>query len=230
MKLNNIKAAYSIANTLYGVNVGEDEFEDLALHAWQLIGNRHTRLYRYTACTKNKRLVLPCNADFIEAVTIPAEDAQVSSNKSDTPLFENTYVEHRAEHDKWNTNSLYVSGKLVSYREEDGELVFDRDYHAVTVLYHGVLVDDEDGLPKVTDKELTAVAAYVAYSSMYKQSLILKNANIMQMAQVLKADWLRACNDARVPAYVSQNEMNDILDVMTRWDRKSYGKSYKKYN
>lgn len=76
----------------------------------------------------------------------------------------------------------------MSYREEDGELVFDRDYPAITVLYHGVLVDDEDGLPKVTDKELTAIAAYVAYSSMYKQALILKNGNILQLAQVLKGD------------------------------------------
>lgn len=230
MKLHNIKAAYSIANTLYGVNVGEDEFEDLALHAWQLIGNKHSRLYRYTTCTKNRRIKLPCNAEYVEAVTLPQEDAQLSSNVSDVPIYENSYIEKRNEHGKYSLNPLYAAGVLVSYREEGDDLVFDRDYHSVTILYHGVLVDNEDGLPLVSDKELTAVAAYVAYASMYRQSLVLKNGNILQLAQTLKNDWLRACNDARVPAYVSQNEMNDILDVMTRWDRKSYGKSYKKYN
>ena len=230
MKLHNIKAAYSIANTLYGVNVGEDEFEDLALHAWQLIGNKHSRLYRYTTCTKNRRIKLPCNAEYIEAVTLSQEDAQLSSNVSDVPTYENSFIEKRNEQDKYNLNPLYAAGMLVSYREEGDDLVFDRDYHSVTILYHGVLVDSEDGLPLVSDKELTAVAAYVAYASMYRQSLVLKNGNILQLAQILKNDWLRACNDARVPAYVSQNEMNDILDVMTRWDRKSYGKSYKKYN
>lgn len=38
------------------------------------------------------------------------------------------------------------------------------------------------------------------------------------------------CNDARVPEYMSQNEINDILDVHTRWDRKQYGRSKKPFN
>jgi hypothetical protein len=38
---------------------------------------------------------------------------------------------------------------------------------------------------------------------------------------------LRLCNAARVPSYFSQNDMDKILDVKTRWDRKQYGKSFK---
>lgn len=162
-------------------------------------------------------------------VTIPCEDAQTTSNISNVPLYDNTHTEQYIEISKSGNKSLYIPGKLVTYREEGDYLVFDRDYSSVTILYHGIIVDEE-GLPLVTDKEITALAIYVAYLDMYKQSLVLKNGNILQMAQVLKADWLRACNDARVPTYISQNEMNDILDVFTRWDRKSYGKSYKKFN
>ena len=47
------------------------------------------------------------------------------------------------------------------------------------------------------------------------------------MAQNIKLEWARLCERARVPEKVSQNDMNRILDVMTSFDRKSYGKSFK---
>ena len=62
---------------------------------------------------------------------------------------------------------------------------------------------------------------------MYKQSLVQKNGNIAQLAATLEARWLRLCNAARSPMYLNQNEMDDVLDAKTRWDRKIYGKSYK---
>lgn len=229
MKLNNIKTVYSLANTLYGVSLDETSFEDIVLTGWQLIGNKHTRLYRYYGSTINHELDLPCNLSMIESVTIPFEDAQLSSNLSSTPLYENQYSETYSEQWKWNKSVLYNSGKLITYREENDKLLFDRDYNSVCVLYHGIIVDDE-GLPLITDKEMYALAQYVAYIEMYKKALVLKNGDFLQLSQVMKNDWLKSCNNARVPEYVSQNEMNDILDVYTRWDRKSYGKSYKKGN
>lgn len=50
------------------------------------------------------------------------------------------------------------------------------------------------------------------------------------MAQAVKQEWLRACSDARVPEHISQNEMNEIFDARTRWDRKQYKKSFKPVN
>jgi hypothetical protein len=47
------------------------------------------------------------------------------------------------------------------------------------------------------------------------------------LAQIVKEDWLRGCNAARVPEHMSQNDMNAILDAKTSWNRKSYGKSFK---
>ena len=82
MKLNNIKSVYSLAHTLYGVTIDETFFEDVVLTGWQLIGNKHTRLYRYYSSTVNYELLLPCNLSMIESVTIPFEDAQTSSGLS----------------------------------------------------------------------------------------------------------------------------------------------------
>jgi hypothetical protein len=82
---------------------------------------------------------------------------------------------------------LYSSGKLVKYREEDGTLVFSRDYRNVKVVYHGVVVDDE-GLPLITSKESRAIAAYIAYMTMYKNSLVKRDATSFQFAQSLKEE------------------------------------------
>lgn len=229
MKLNNINSVYSLANILYGVTINPDNFEDVVLNGLQLIGNKHSRMYRYVGDTTNRILELPCNLSFIESVTIPFEDFQSTSDTSIFPLVQNAYYERYNEAWKWNKDPLYQSGKLLNYNEINNALEFDRDYSNVSVLYHGVIVDD-DGLPLITDKELTALAAYAAYIDLYKKSLVLRDSNSFQIAQAVKQEWLRACSDARVPEHISQNEMNEILDARTRWDRKQYKKSFKPVN
>ena len=47
------------------------------------------------------------------------------------------------------------------------------------------------------------------------------------MAQVIKSQWLLHCDAARVPEYISQNDMDDLLDVFSSHNKKVYGKSYK---
>ena len=55
------------------------------------------------------------------------------------------------------------------------------------VVYHGIL-QDEDELPLVNEKELTAIAAFVAYASLYKEGIKKKDINIMKLAQTVKED------------------------------------------
>lgn len=223
MQLNNFKSIYGLINDLYGISMDPNTFEDVALNGWQLIGNRRTKLHRYTTSTINKSIQIPCNADSIEGVFGKYPDSQNElphSNFTNGQLIEQ-YTEVLSKH-----ANLYNSGKLLKYRLEGEYITFPRDYDSVTILYHGIITDNE-GLPLLTDKEVQALAAYCAYIDTYKRSLILKDGNLMQLAAVLKQDWLRACNSARIPNQLSQNDLNDVLDVKTRWDRKQYGKSFK---
>lgn len=69
--LENFNAAYYTANLLYDLELKPEEFEEIGLIAWNKIGNRRTRLYRYTTsiqCPDNT-VELPCNCDIVEAVT-----------------------------------------------------------------------------------------------------------------------------------------------------------------
>ena len=224
-KLFNLKAAYPLLHTLYDIEIDSDDFEDLALNAWELIGNRHTRLYKYSAPTVNGELKLPCNVDQIESVHIPVTDFQATSNKIDYGDLESAYVENYIDAWKIMQDPFAERGKLVRYKEGDNVLYFSHDWPKITVVYQGVLVDPEDGLPLINNKEMQAIAAYIAWITLYKSAIKKRDVNSFKIAQVLQNDWLRRCNAARIPDHISQNEMDAILDVKYRWDRKQYGKS-----
>ena len=89
-------------------------------------------------------------------------DAQTTNDYSVYPNVYNQWVEEYIESWKRDKSVFYNSGVLLKYRQEGDCLVFDQDYANVTILYHGIIVD-EDGLPYLTDKEVQALAAYCAY-------------------------------------------------------------------
>lgn len=226
MNKNTINSVYSIVNVMYGITMDTTNFEDICLMAWERIGNRPVRIYKYTTNTINGRVQLPCNVDHIEAVFSPEVDAHTSSPTSVFPNIYNQWTEEYIESWKRDKNIFYNKGHLISYHLEGDTLVCDRDYHNLTILYRGVIVDD-DGLPYLSDKEVQAIAAFCAYMDTYKKSLVLKDGNLFKMAESMKMDWIRLCANARTPDHISQNEMNDVLDVKARWDRKVFGKAFK---
>ena len=225
MELLNIKSAYSLLSTLYEVNMSETDFEEIALNAWDLIGTKHTRLYKLITDTNSCEIHLPCNCSVIESVTIPFTDSQISS-PSNGFISENFFIEQYIDSAPSLDDPYYQRGKFLKYTELGNTLIFPRDFRNVCVIYHGVECDD-DGLPLINDKEMRAIAAYVAYASFYKEGLKKRDGNILQLAQTIYQDWLRFCNAARIPTHFSQNDMNSILDAKLSWNRKSYGKSYK---
>lgn len=225
--LHNFNAAYSLADSLYGITVSENEFEDIALDGWERIGNKHTRLYRYIGDVVDGRLQLPCNVDVIESVHVPIPDAQMTHPETDFGAIPSIWTEGYIDFWKWDEDPYWNRGKYVKYDEGDNVLYFYHDYKRVMVVYHGVLMDDETQLPLLNDKELRAVAAFVAYISLNKEGIRKRDGNIIKLAQTVQADWLRLCNAARIPEHFTQNDMNRILDVKVRLDRKQYGKSFK---
>lgn len=228
MQLFNINTVYGLVETLYGITPNESNFEDIVMNGWSYINNKHTRLYRYVAdADKDGVLDLPCNVDVIESVHIPMPDAKMTSNKTVFNEINTLFTEGYIDAWKRLEDPYWTRGKLVKYDEGNNQLFFTRPYKNIMVVYHGIIADEETGLPLVTDKEIKALAAYVAYASLYREGIQKRNPDIMQFAQTIYADWLKLCNAARIPEHLSQNEMDSILDVKTRWDRKQYGRSYK---
>ena len=226
--MNDFNYIYTVANSLYGLELEPEQFEELGLTAWNLIGNKTVRLYNYSAdiSCDNLSVQLPCNCDIIEAVTYNHEDWNYSTNKTVNGDYNSQFTEQYIEARKLYQAPLYVSGKYAKYERVGDTLYFDKDYGKVNILYKGIILD-EDGLPQVNEKEALAIATYIAFATKQKQGWITNNQNIIQLAQYLYQQWLKYCDSARVPLSIDQNTMNQVLDAKSSWNRKVYNKAYK---
>jgi len=228
--LQDFHYAISLAQTLYDVEIEDiEQAEEIGLVAYGLIGNHHTHLYRTTLeiDPETHSVELPCNLLFIESVThLCREDWESTSNKYEYGNLQSRNYEDSIEAHKHRLDPLYQSGSFVKYRQEGNRLVVNKDRGPISILYHGEMLDD-DGLPYLNDKEALAIAEYIAYIVLYKEARKTNNQVTMQLAQNLKMSWLFHCDAARVPMYISQNDMDAILDAQTSWNRKKYHFSYK---
>lgn len=232
MDTTNFHYGQVLLSMLYDIEIEDEEYEEIGLLAWEYIGNKNVKLYKLCAkidpCDNNS-VTLPCNAYVnggeVEAVTTSYEDWERSTNTTNWGDVNSAFVENRNEFYKFYNGPYYLSGKFLKYEQVGDKLYFDRDYGTVNILYKGVLLDDE-GLPEITNKEAMAIATYVAYYMKYKEGLKTNNAQLIQIANTLKAEWLKQCDQARV-TYLNQNDMNTILDVKSSWNRHTFGKSYK---
>lgn len=227
--MENFGYAMFLANSMYGLSILPEDFEEIGLVAWNMIGNKNCRLYKVIADVdcKTGEVQLPCNCDIIEAVTYPFEDWEYTSNIYVNGDINSGWIEQFIESRKRFTDPLYVSGRYVKYTREGDTLYIDqKGIKKVAILYKGILMD-EDGLPSLSLAEATAIATFVAWVQKNKEALKTNNKDTMSAAQSLETRWYRQCDQARVPEHMSQNEMNEILDAKTSWNRKIFNKSYK---
>ena len=229
MNTNNFHYVSVLLDMMYSLEVEDEDVEELGLQAWDLIGNKNTRLYSFS-CTPdcNNTIELPCNAVSVEAVTTSFEDWNRSTNKSSNGNYESAFIENWIEGDKVFKSPYYVPGKLVSYEQTGNTLYFPKNYGRLNILYKGILAD-EDGLPELTDKECRAIATYIAWVYKYKEGLKTNNTVMINLAQNLEQKWLKQCDQARV-TQLNQNDMDQILDIKHSWNRKNYATSYKFVN
>lgn len=224
----NFYSAQAHLYEFFGIDLPDDSFEEIGLHGWDKIGNKRTRFYKYRGKVVNGFLKLPCNVDIIESVTIDSVDYTKTIDK----VAENHMRDHVESFIEYNTETdshSYVSGSLVDYEidyELNGLLFKNCNNHMITVLYKGLIVD-ENGLPFLNFKEKEAIAIYCAWVHTMKQGMITKDKGTIELAMLLQARWNKACSNARSPIKLNQNDMDEILEVQHSWDRKTYGISFK---
>ena len=224
-----------LLDMMYGMELEDADVEEYGLLAWELIGNKNRKLYRY--CTnidpKDNSVTLPCNAldlngdSCIELVTSSYEDWNSTTNKTDYGDWSTAYTEEYIEAGKYFQGPYYLPGKVLKYEKVGDKLYFTHNYGKVNILYKGVLFD-EDGLPELSDKEASAIATYIAYIIKFKEGLKTNNGDIIKMSQMLQAQWLKQCDQARVKQ-LSQNDLDSVLEASSSWDRKIFGRGFKPF-
>lgn len=225
-KLNNFHYIAVLLDQLYGVEMEDEDLEEMGLLAWEKIGNKNMRLYRYSVTPDcDNSVTLPCNCDEIEAVTTSYEDWEYVTDKHDLGNQNSAFVENIIEGEKFNKSPFYISGQYIKYQQVGDKLYFNQPYGKINILYKGFEVDDE-GLPEISNKEAEAIATYLAYVDKYKEGLKTNNPNLIQIANSLLVTWNKQCDQARV-GRLNQNDMNNILNVKDSWGRHTYNKSQK---
>lgn len=225
----NFRYAITLAQTLYDVEGDTEDLEEIGLVAYNFIGNKNTHLNKVilNVNCQDGSIQLPCDVDIIEAVTYcGSEDWNYTSNTKEYGDTSSLYTENYIESKKAFLDPHYISGRFVKYRRVGDKLYVNKGLGKVVLLYHTEILD-KDGLPEINDKEAIAIANYIAYVVKYKEAIKTNNQAVLMMAQELKQQWLFHCDAARVSQYISQNEMDSILDAQTSWGRKTYGKSFK---
>ena len=161
--MDNFYSIISHANLMYGLDMNENDAIDIGLVAWNRIGNKQCRLYRYRAKIDKETLSvdLPCNCVSVEAVTYDYEDWKYTSNDTVNGDYQSQFIENYIESRKMYNNAFYISGKYAKYQQVGDTLYFEKDYGYVNILYKGVEVDDDE-LPYLTRKEVEAIACFCA--------------------------------------------------------------------
>lgn len=226
MKTLNFNVAYTYISAKYGLTMDQNEFTTVGMIAYTKIGNRNTEVKGIILDVKNGEVQLPCDILSIEAVFADFPDMVMTSNLQRFPQIASSFIERYINYWKINESILYDDGRLLKYYQSGDTLYFDRDYHNVLLLYRAEKLDSE-GLPFISDKEAEAIAAYCAYTMLYKQGIANRDQNAMQIAKDIQMEWGRLCERARTPDKLSQNDVDKILDAQFSFDRKTYGKSYK---
>lgn len=226
-----IYAALILCHELYGIELDESTFETYALTAYNKIGNKNYRMRikkMHPEADKSGGWYVckPSNLTEIEAITLNWEDAQNTSSITDFPRVYNQVIEQDIESQKRMPNEFYIPGKYVKYQEVGDRIYFTEPFPEVNILYKSEIFDEDD-LPFINEKEKNAIAAYCAYQYYFKQGLITRDNSTLQVAAILKKDWLRLCDAARVSQALSQNDAQEIMDGMTTWDRHLYGRTQK---
>lgn len=229
MKKYPLYTALTQAYELHGLEISDDTFETYALSAYNKIGNKDYRLYKVRLhpvadASGGWYIEVPCNFSSVEAITLDFESAQGTHSYDIGAGAINQSIEQRIENNKGNISSFYIPGQLVKYKELGNRIYFNAPYDTVNLLYKGQYLDSE-GLPYINDKELDAIVAYCVYAEDMKKARLTKDASTYQMAQLEYQLWQKACSNARTPIDISQNQMNEILDVMTSWNVHSYNAS-----
>lgn len=230
MQYNNFHYSLSLLDTLYGINLPEEQFEEIALVGWNLIGNKRAKIYHYSIQLQpcQESIELPCNCDILESVTADWEDFQHVDNDSPNERIGSFDTEQYIERHKAFQEPLYAKGKFINYERVGNTLYLNKKHSGGTIhlLYKGLVLDD-DGLPEITDKEALALATYCAWVTKYKEGLTTNNPQIINLASSLKQQWNVQCDQARTDYEWTQNNYDEILDVKTCWDRKLNNKAYK---
>ena len=235
----NIRTGIMTLKTKYGLTIDEYDYLDLAVDALRDIRHYGTTEY-YAVCevSKDGTVPTPCNVYTIDAVT---------SFKQGYKQF-NTRVEYQMLNN-YGTDSFYTarsiadasdwkfnSSGLTTYKDRVGYISYQLDDRHITVdkalageqiiiAFTGTSVDKE-GYPMISRKQANALAVYSGKYIIIK-NLAMGNNKQAQLLEYFTAESGRLMQAASIPENITDNELEEMMDAKTSFNRKAYRRPMK---
>lgn len=218
----------------YGsVLLDEDFSEQKILEVGQLvldkIGTKHNDLFIYNGVVDSLgKLALPCNVEIIEAVG--TQEPQHSFESRFSPFAGKSTIIDKSVYRVRERNENYFKGDFINYEFRGDYLKVHEKWidETIAVMYMGRIVDEE-GRPLITDREAEAIVEYIAYIK-EKQMGYKRIGDGGALAQTAYQAAILAINRARVPVHISQNDIQDLKQVMQSRNQAKYNRHLRRHH
>jgi hypothetical protein len=228
----NIRAGIAVLKTMYSMHIDEYDYLDIAVDALRDIKHfGSTEYVAYITADKNGKVQLPCNMDSIDAVTTEHMGRKSYGSRVEMDIDGITgtdeYITQSNIMDSlnrvWRPGLGGLTGEgYISYQLEGKTLRVDKSYagQKITVAYTGITTDLE-GLPIITRKQANALAAISA------RVLTVRGANkgdkgLASMVEYYTGISGRLIQAASIPENISDNELDEVLNCMNTFNKKTY--------
>ena len=129
--MNNFHYTAVILDQMYGIQMEDADLEELGLIAWDLIGNKTRKLYRYSTVIDptDNSVTLPCNAldlngdSCVELVTTFYEEWNQNTNLTDYGDQSTAFAEQYIESAKQYQGPYYMPGKMLKYEQVQNKFI-----------------------------------------------------------------------------------------------------------
>jgi hypothetical protein len=228
-------------NLYYDLDLNEDDFIEYAWHIYKEIGNIAKAKHLFIGKPDSELIIqLPCNVEYIDIVSTDevvrsiASQAQIVEPLHTAYFSATPYALELIDSSRFKSVAMDPSisrpvGQRMNYELLPGNRLKLRDPimqdKAVYILYLGILLD-EDGLPSLFLKESLAIAARVAFILTQKQ-VFKKVPGSGEILEYIKRESGRLMQACKSPEYLSQSDLDKLLNRTTTFDRKTYGRTFK---
>jgi len=239
----NILAAYPVFKQKYGLSMQEDDFLEEAYQIFKDINSVPTQYYKYVQKPQSKDTMIievPCNLYKLLSIT----SAPLQSDGWDNIEPYKNRVHGRRDRDSF-VMEMAGESDLMTYRfndtpytgvgtylkfewvDETSIRILDTNLwdKEIYMVYEGIKTD-ADGIPMITRKQANAIAAKVAHNVVMRK-VFSGDANLVNLLPVIGQEAARLMQAAAIPEQLTDNQLDEMLNEHTSYERKRRGRSFK---
>lgn len=215
----------------FQISLDDDTFIERAYHIWRSIGNIALELKTSTITVGSDLVVtLPQDCEFVRSVTTSefADDRNFGGSFGDYSFS----PKGRAPEVKPDPMTVSIesnirssmattAGERVAYKTYPGYLKLETPMMSGRQVYliYNSIVTDNDGLPLLNDLEVEAIVLTMALREA-ESAFFRKEAGADKLVAYLSPLSERALCDAKSVEKISDDGLDQLLDIKTSWGRK----------